>query len=128
MFNSGHIPALFRVLLAIALKLIPLMRSVRGIMMEQARQIRERAVFYRRLAKTLGGNRSAFEVTECADKLEQRAREIEEFALLPRAPSRDAALDAMKPDCEDFEEAGREPIANLWLALELVFQPDPKLS
>ena len=45
-------------------------------MLEQARQSRERAAFYRKLAETLGGNRSAFEVAKCARDLEQRATMI----------------------------------------------------
>ena len=103
------------------------MRTVRGIMLEQARRSRERAAFYRKLAETLGGNRSAFEVAKCARDLEQRAQEIEEFALRPRAAAQDESLDAAKPEAAD-EDAERNSILDLRLALELAFLSPSKTS
>jgi hypothetical protein len=103
------------------------MRTVRGIMLEQARQSRERASFYRKLAETLGGSRSAFEVAKCARDLEQRAREIEEFALRPRPLGQDEKLDASKHEAADAGDADPGSIGDIRRTLELAF-PSPSRS
>ena len=97
------------------------MRTVRGIMLEQARQSRERAAFYRKLAETLGGNRSAFEVAKCARDLEQRATEIEEFALRPRGVAQDVNLDTVKRETADASDGDRSSVGDIRRTLELAF-------
>ena len=90
-------------------------------MLEQARQSRERAAFYRKLAETLGGNRSAFEVAKCARDLEQRATEIEEFALRKGGTPQDANFDAAKYEAADADEAECNSIGDIRRTLELAF-------
>jgi hypothetical protein len=70
------------------------MRSVRGIILEQARLSRERARFYRQLSRTLSGNRSAPELEKCARDLEERAKAMEDYARaggIARVDSRPAS-------------------------------------
>ena len=90
-------------------------------MLEQARQSRERAAFYRKLAETLGGNRSAFEVAKCARDLEQRAHEIEEFALRSRSAGQEEKFRAAKPESGGAEDAEHSSVGDFRRMLELAF-------
>src|SRR5262245_34555033 len=95
------------------------MRSVRGIMLEQARLSRERARFYRQLSRTLSGNRSAPELEKCASDLEERARAMEDYARVSSIPRADG-----KP-APEFDEARMQEMSGgvnlLRQALELAF-------
>ncbi len=56
------------------------MRRILTIILEQARQARERAWFYRKLSRSLGQTRSVESLHKCARELEERAAAMEQYA------------------------------------------------
>jgi hypothetical protein len=56
------------------------MRRILTIILEQARQARERAWFYRKLSRSLGQTRSVDCLCKCARELEERAAAMEQYA------------------------------------------------
>jgi hypothetical protein len=56
------------------------MRTIGQIMLEQARASRERAEFYRQLARTTGKGHAVSVFEKSARELEARAAEIEKYA------------------------------------------------
>lgn len=56
------------------------MRRVLTIILEQARQARERAWFYRKLSRSLDQTRSVDSLCKCARELEERAAAMEQYA------------------------------------------------
>lgn len=56
------------------------MRRILTIILEQARQARERAWFYRKLSRSLDQTRSVDSLHKCARELEERAAAMEQYA------------------------------------------------
>lgn len=56
------------------------MRRILTIILEQARQARERAWFYRKLSRSLDQTRSVDSLCKCARELEERAAAMEQYA------------------------------------------------
>ena len=82
---------------------------------------RDRAEFYRGLARRLAHSPVSEELERYARELEMRAGEIERFAGRSGDPRMDLGLGAVRRSSE--QSAGANPVVELQLALQLAF-PD----
>jgi hypothetical protein len=98
------------------------MRSIRGIILEQARLSRERARFYRELAHTLSGNRSVPELEKCARDLDARAQGMEDFAKRGESSKGDGRLADPPLDDEYWEMNEGNPVNELQHAVAIAFE------
>jgi hypothetical protein len=102
------------------------MRSIRRIMIEQARASRERAEFYRKLARTMGQGHAVLVFEKSARELEERAGEMEKYAIWFAGPGENA----IPADDADYDaEAGESNVVSklqraIELALSMPKKPD----
>ena len=100
------------------------MRSIRHIMLEQARASRERAEFYRQLARTMGQGHAMLVFQKSARELEERAGEMEKYAKWFAGPGESA----IPADDERYgsETSESNVVAKLQRAIELALSMPKK--
>ena len=96
------------------------MRSIRRIMIEQARASRERAEFYRKLARTMGQGHAVLVFEKSARELEERAGEMEKYAIWFAGPGENA----IPADDADYGESN--VVSKLQRAIELALSMPKK--
>jgi hypothetical protein len=99
------------------------MRSSKTTFLDQARLSRDRAGFYRELARKLEHSPVSEELERYACELEIRAGEIERFAGRPVDPRRDLGMGGVRRGGGESQSGGANPVVELQLALRLAF-PD----
>ncbi len=98
------------------------MRSIRRIMLEQARASRERAEFYRHLARTLGRDQ-AVTFEKSWRELEERAEEMERYARWFVGPE-----EIGNPDAADAESSNGNVVGKLQRAIALALTTPKKID
>jgi hypothetical protein len=102
------------------------MRSIRRIMLEQARASRERAEFYRQLARTMGQGHAVLVFEKSARDLEERAGEMEKYAIWFAGPGENP-IPADDTDYDPESEAAESNVvAKLQRAIELALSMPKK--